>query len=181
MVVAALVVAGLALLVSLLAALAVAELHSITIGGDAREPRGTAGGLDRMPLDLEGASVNSPSQSGLPQAFHRGTHFMLFLTPRCWSCRQIARDVVWRPLGDELKIVVALSSGQSHESALRELGLANQVAWFDADHQLMTALGINVTPAVVVVQDDAFVYAEAISNFEMLSEFLSERHEVVGQ
>ncbi|ACU74552.1 hypothetical protein Caci_5694 [Catenulispora acidiphila DSM 44928] len=142
--------------------------------------RDYAGLIDRPePVSLGAAVGTAPSDYGLPaylDSAHRAV--VLFLSDKCATCRSIAAALDGAlPRG----VVVVIDAGPN---GTPDLTLAFQLdperTVVDAGRTIMDALGLNITPLGVVVQDGRLVRASTLPSTRQLYTLIEATNTSIG-
>ena len=134
-----------------------------------RQLRDYAGLIDRSePVALGAAEGAVPSDYGLP-AFLDSAHgaAILFLSDKCATCRSIAAALDGAlPRGVVAVIDPGPAGGPPDLTVAFQLDPERTV--IDADRAIMTALGLNMTPLGVVVQEGRLTRASTLPSTRLL-------------
>lgn len=168
MTIAALVISAVALLVSVVTAAALIELHE-----GLEVVRGLAGFRDEVvSLDLPGVVSTRPSEYGLPAHLDNYTGLVLFLSPSCASCFEIARSLR-RKVPDGLHIVVTAADIPTSRKWLEDFSIPINRCSLDHDRRIVDSLGISSTPVALHINDGAIAHATTVPSGAWLKDTLN--------
>lgn len=168
MIVVALVLASLALFVSLLSAAALVELYDRVRTGTVSEP------VDRaVPVPLGEAAGNPPSAYGLPADLDERSSVILFLSPSCPACADLVQAFD-RPLPEGLHFVVTAPSAEAAHEWAADAGLPLDRCTIDAGHGMIRDIGLGGTPVAAVVDAGRLSYATGVPSARWFSSLLQE-------
>ena len=122
------------------------------------------GGLGEDPnrIELTRPVVGTrPSDSGLPSSLDEGSWVLLFLSPSCPACFQLANALVG-VIDDRLRIVVTGVEAASLHEWLADVRLPREKCIVDDTLSIADKVGINGTPVAVVVEHGLFARAMTV-------------------
>lgn len=156
---AAVILAGVALFISLFLAIALVELASRT------EPaQQTEAPTEIRMMELADHVRGRPiSTFGIAAGFETG--LMLVLSPICRTCSQLAERLDGS-LPANVCVLLTASSSDALRTWAVEHGLVGPRVIFDDDRRIIDSLELQGSPMVIGIAESKVEYALAISNFE---------------
>lgn len=168
MTIVVLVLASLALFVSLLTAAALVELHEYMRRGEAPEP------VDRpIPVSLGEAVGTYPSSYGLPGDLDQDAAVLLFVSPSCPACYDLVQSFGSAP-PDRLHVVIAAPSAEAASEWAGRLALPMDRCTVDPGHAIVDKLGLQATPVAIVVDGGRLSYGTSVPSAKWFSSLLQE-------
>ena len=128
-----------------------------------------AGAIDRpIRIELGDAMGEKPSLYGLPEALDFASSAVLvFLSDKCGTCRTIAAALAGNmPAG--LTVVVDAGGAGSPEDLVVTHGLDPSRTIIDHDRQIISRLGIDITPSGLVIENGRLVRATTVPSTRQL-------------
>lgn len=128
-----------------------------------------SGAIDRPTrIDLGDAVGEKPSHYGLPEALDStGSAVIVFLSDKCATCRTIAGALAGNmPPG--LTVVVDSGGADSTRGLVVTRGLDPARTVIDLDRQIMSRLGLTVTPAGIVIENGRLARAATVPSTRQL-------------
>lgn len=124
------------------------------------------------PIDLGAVQGLCPSELGLPAELDSADHaVVLFLSDRCQTCFTLAQALAGAPLPPSLWLVL-VPIGDPDEF-LREYQLSGERILIDPEERLFGQLGLDVTPAAIVVRAGRVDEAQTVPTARQLFAALS--------
>lgn len=170
MTVAALLVAGLALLFAIVLAAALVELHT-----EFQQVRNIAGIVDTsVVVELPPNRSSVPSDHGLPTRLDDETVLLLFVTPRCATCHSLARAMGGRVPRGLVPVVTATTVDMAHEW-MQEMGLPRDAVIVDEDQRVADSVGVQSSPTGVFVRAGRIEKAATVPSLDTLKSMMKEQ------
>lgn len=129
--------------------------------------------VDRpIPLDLGEAEGARPSAVGLPEELDSASHAItLFLSNRCGACHTIASYFEGGALPKPLWLVVVPVTGDGQDF-VQGFHLHGDRIIIDADQQIAGRLGMDVTPAALLIEAGRIDRGQTVPTMRQLYELI---------
>jgi hypothetical protein len=128
-------------------------------------------------LDLTLVLGARPSSVGLPHALDSSASaLVVFLSNKCDTCRLLAQHIATRAVPSSLWVVVAPVLGGTADEYIAHYQLTSPTTIADNDMHITRAIGLEITPASLLVQDGIIMRARTIPSARQLTLQLGELH-----
>jgi hypothetical protein len=125
------------------------------------------------PLELGESQDIRPSSIGLPDGLDGAEEaIVLFLSNKCQTCHQIAATLNPGALPPSLWLVIVPVSGDIQEF-IDQFQLRGDRIVLDEEEQIVSRLGLDITPATVVVKNGRLDHAQTVPTTRQLFTMLA--------
>ena len=126
------------------------------------------------PISLPRDRSVVPSAIGLPSALDATSYLVvLILSTSCNTCRAIAHGMKGKSWADVWVVLEQARSAEEGAEWISGVGVPDDRTTIDIDGAVAAALGISLTPSVVLYRDGEALLAQTIPTFRQLTPLLS--------
>jgi len=165
MTVASLVLAALAFLAALLTAAALVEVY-----GRVQALSAIAGISDQQRTVELKSLGDKPSLHGLPPDFDDYSGMLLFVSPRCNTCHEIARSLDGSY--SELRLVITGADPGSCLEWMSTYDLDPEICTIDQGYAIADSIGVDATPLAILLDDGYMTAALTVPTAQTVLEML---------